>query len=498
MNRQETIGNITGVRATTPINLPTLVWRMLIGGLLTCSVVVASLVFLSASIPAMLGFKVMIVTSGSMTPAISVGDAVLVEQVSPEAIEVGDVITFRMRNGGGMNTHRVLMAKEIQGRTYLQTQGDANPVPDPDLVPLDAVYGRVSLRLPKAGYLLSLLSMVWGRVLIIGLPMMILAVQEVSGLPQTRSLAVRCMKRFPKHRLAQYLGISSVKAFMGNALSSLHVAHLLKRTSYSIWAMAHIGVFQRAYSYAGGSATWNRFTRHRARWHVLMLSLALLITVVNVLLRLPFMPTSGYFIADTPVAANTFATASCFGQTWQLHNDPTPPNGDTTSHAVLPLNQISPSGATLYNYDTDRDSSPGLVIVKGGTGVGETDPTKTQVWRSAPLSEDQCLQGTVTVTLWAALKNYRHNKAGEIIVYLRDFNGSSHTEIGSGSVYNSRWQGPNETFVQTAVGISGINHVVPAGNVIELMIVVGDQSFDDMWFAYDTTAYPMTVVSPSS
>jgi hypothetical protein len=234
------------------------------------------------------------------------------------------------------------------------------------------------------------------------------------------------------------------------------------------------------------------------RWQILVLSLGLVMTGVNLLLSLPFIPTYGYFIDAAPVAANTFTTASCFGRTWHLHNDPSPPVGDTVSHTILPLDETNPTGGTLFNYDTDRDSSPGLVVVKGGTGVGETDPTKTQVWRSAPLPEDQCLNGTVTVNLWAALKNYRHNKAGEIFVYIRDFDGSSHTEIGSGSVYKNKWQSASETFVQTAVDISGIDYVVPAGHSIELKVIVGDQSFDDMWFAFDTTAYPMTVASTSS
>ncbi len=47
-----------------------------------------------------------------------------------------------------------------------------------------------------------------------------------------------------------------------------------------------------------------------------------------------------------------------------MHNNPTPPTGDTSSQVSLPLNTTSPI-ATLYNYDQDRDAFAGLLIAKG-------------------------------------------------------------------------------------------------------------------------------------
>ena len=42
-----------------------------------------------------------------------------------------------------------------------------------------------------------------------------------------------------------------------------------------------------------------------------------------------------------------------------LHNHPTPPTGDTPSHAVLPLDPELPTAQSLFNYDTNRDNDPG-------------------------------------------------------------------------------------------------------------------------------------------
>jgi hypothetical protein len=63
-----------------------------------------------------------------------------------------------------------------------------------------------------------------------------------------------------------------------------------------------------------------------------------------------------------------------------LHHNPTPPVGDTSSQADLPLSYTVPTQTTLYNYDTDNDAEPGRMIIKGGS-VGETDLAKYQNWR---------------------------------------------------------------------------------------------------------------------
>ena len=89
-------------------------------------------------------------------------------------------------------------------------------------------------------------------------------------------------------------------------------------------------------------------------------------------------------LTDTQaVSSNTFTTANCFGRSWHLHNNPSPPTGDTSSQAVLSIDWTSPTATTLYNYDTDRDGDVGLYMAKGGGGPTESDASKMQVWRTA-------------------------------------------------------------------------------------------------------------------
>ena len=118
---------------------------------------------------------------------IGAGDTVLIRPLTSQSISVGDVITYKNVAGQGMVTHRVVAIKEIKDRTYLQTKGDANDAPDPNLVPADAPYGKVALNLPKAGYLIHFASTLWGKLLLFGLPVVFLVAKEVQALLKMRT-----------------------------------------------------------------------------------------------------------------------------------------------------------------------------------------------------------------------------------------------------------------------------------------------------------------------
>ena len=69
--------------------------------------------------------------------------------------------------------------KEIQGDTYFQTQGDANNTPDPNLAAGGSVFGKVTWTLPKFGYLIHFAATPLDKLAFIGVPLLILLVQEV-------------------------------------------------------------------------------------------------------------------------------------------------------------------------------------------------------------------------------------------------------------------------------------------------------------------------------
>ncbi len=155
--------------------------RVLVSGLFISTILMAALVFSSSSLPALLGYNTMVVTSGSMEPAIRVGDAVVMRPPSPGEIRNGDVITFKPFGSPGLVTHRVVATSEIEGNLYFQTQGDANATPDTDLTSAEAVFGKVALTLPKMGFLLHFAATPRGKILLIALPLFVLMVREVRG-----------------------------------------------------------------------------------------------------------------------------------------------------------------------------------------------------------------------------------------------------------------------------------------------------------------------------
>ena len=116
-------------------------------------------------------------------------------------------------------------------------------------------------------------------------------------------------------------------------------------------------------------------------------------------------------------------------RTYRLHNNPTPPLGDTMSQNPLPTDEVMPTATTLYNYDTDRDSDPGRLIQKDPETCTQTDPAKYQDWRTDPLASDYHIDGAVEFDIWLALKDYQTNKAGYFNVCIRDKNGGSYTTI---------------------------------------------------------------------
>ena len=187
------------------------------------------------------------------------------------------------------------------------------------------------------------------------------------------------------------------------------------------------------------------------------------------------------------------------GCSYYLHNDPIPPTGDTTSHLVLPMDEVAPSATTLFNYDTDRDASAGLLIAKGANGVGETDPTKYQVWRTGPLIGDLVITGDAIIEFWAGLEDFKLNAVGKVSIFLRDYDGNGgHTEIGNGTVFDVDWHGGSSTFVKKTMEIAGLDYTVPAGHELEAKLIVKPASADDMWFAYDTAAYPSILNLPGT
>lgn len=92
------------------------------------------------------------VATGSMSPSIQVGDAVMVCRADPEDLKEGDVIQFR--RDGSTVVHRIVEIKQTEtGELGFITQGDSNNTPDSGLVTRDDLMGKVLFTIPKIGFL---------------------------------------------------------------------------------------------------------------------------------------------------------------------------------------------------------------------------------------------------------------------------------------------------------------------------------------------------------
>jgi signal peptidase len=102
-----------------------------------------------------LGYRVYVVESGSMEPALGVGDAILVRNLDDadgESIEVGDIITFAVNGGAfGTVTHRVVEVVESSAGEQYLTKGDANRAADSSPVARERIVGEVVARFPWIG-----------------------------------------------------------------------------------------------------------------------------------------------------------------------------------------------------------------------------------------------------------------------------------------------------------------------------------------------------------
>jgi signal peptidase I len=108
------------------------------------------------------GYRVLVVRSGSMAPALQAGDAIVVRAVAPAAARPGQVVTFRDPSRAGLLvTHRVRELRERDGRVEVVTRGDANREVERWSIGADGRLGRLVLRLPRAGRLLGWLATPW-------------------------------------------------------------------------------------------------------------------------------------------------------------------------------------------------------------------------------------------------------------------------------------------------------------------------------------------------
>lgn len=117
--------------------------------ILSWIVIAVIILYIAISAPLFLGYRPMVVLSGSMEPTYNVGSVIYYHECTFEELEEGDPLTFYA--GESLVTHRITKVNELS-RTVI-TKGDNNTTEDPVPIEENEIVGKATeFAIPCAGY----------------------------------------------------------------------------------------------------------------------------------------------------------------------------------------------------------------------------------------------------------------------------------------------------------------------------------------------------------
>ncbi|MDR1791632.1 MAG: signal peptidase I [Propionibacteriaceae bacterium] len=131
--------------------------RGLLGGVgWALALSLTALAVAAAAVPALRGGQALTVLTGSMEPTFSPGDRIITEAVTPDDVQVGDIISYLPNpDDPELITHRVIgMRLGADGETTFVMQGDANNAVDP-IVQGKQIRYRYLYHIPFMGYIVD-------------------------------------------------------------------------------------------------------------------------------------------------------------------------------------------------------------------------------------------------------------------------------------------------------------------------------------------------------
>lgn len=141
-------------------------------------IVLIAILLIVSVLPIPGNYKVMIVQSGSMVPAIKTGSVVVVRPASD--YKIGDIITFGpYSKTKAPTTHRIYEMKVEGGEPIYITKGDANNAPDTREIKKADIVGKVLLSVPYIGYAVDFAKKPIGFALIIIVPAALIIYDEI-------------------------------------------------------------------------------------------------------------------------------------------------------------------------------------------------------------------------------------------------------------------------------------------------------------------------------
>jgi signal peptidase I len=141
-----------------------------------------SLAIGAALVLSVVGYRPLVVRSGSMAPSLEVGDVAIVDWRLPGDIEVGDVVTFVSLDVDAQSvTHRVQAVDATGGNVTFETRGDANESSETWSVPEAELIGLVVGRVPMVGGTIAGLGRLNAVIAGVGMALVLLAALVARG-----------------------------------------------------------------------------------------------------------------------------------------------------------------------------------------------------------------------------------------------------------------------------------------------------------------------------
>jgi signal peptidase len=162
-------------------------------------VAVSLLVVVVMLVPATLGLQRYVITGGSMTGTIDRGSVVYARLTPVGRLKVGDIVTFVPPGEQGPVTHRIIsVGTGPNGERVFQTKGDFNTAADPQSITFSQPQqARYVYHVPYLGYLLAPLALRQLRLLLIGLPAVVIAISLLWSLWRSAGEEVRRQEAAP-------------------------------------------------------------------------------------------------------------------------------------------------------------------------------------------------------------------------------------------------------------------------------------------------------------
>lgn len=122
------------------------------------------------------GYKSFMVLSGSMEPAILIGDIIITHR--QDQYIKNDTVTFYGEESRVV-THRIVSVSQEKNQTKFITKGDANRSEDDASIYQDAIIGKVIFIIPKLGYLVNFSRSIPGLIILVIIPSLALIINQI-------------------------------------------------------------------------------------------------------------------------------------------------------------------------------------------------------------------------------------------------------------------------------------------------------------------------------